>query len=219
MRAVRQGESGQTVVEFALICIVFLMFTAGLIDVGRAFYQYNAMASAARYAARWGSVVGGTCVNSPYKAQVSSSDWCVQLGDQALGTNFWLQNGNKPLQPYTSPDCPTTYDKSFAYYYKASDYVGGHATTVVGAVAQRFDTNGSTSNIDAGSSTPGFDLSQLRVCVQQTVANPTSSSPDGYDRAPGTTVSVSLYYPFTALNTLVSKVTFNLIASSQFVIE
>ncbi len=46
-------EGGQAVVEFALISLVLMMLTVGLVDLGRGFFQYQAVASAARFGARW----------------------------------------------------------------------------------------------------------------------------------------------------------------------
>lgn len=45
-------EQGQTLVEFALISLMFFMVTLGSIDVGRAVYMYSQMTNAVRDAAR-----------------------------------------------------------------------------------------------------------------------------------------------------------------------
>src|SRR5689334_15385137 len=92
-------ESGQTVVEFSIIAAALMILTVGLIDVGRAFYQYNAVAAAARYGARWASVVGGTC--SPYNGNLSANnDWCNMLGTSSATPQnpFWTAAGNVPVQ-------------------------------------------------------------------------------------------------------------------------
>jgi Flp pilus assembly protein TadG len=52
IRLRRRGRRGQTLVEFALILLPFLMIVIGLFDVGRAIYGYNTVANAARSAAR-----------------------------------------------------------------------------------------------------------------------------------------------------------------------
>lgn len=70
------SQRGQSLVEFALVTPVLFMLTVGLIDVGRAFYQYNGAANATREAARFASVYGGS--------QHPEFDWA---GDH---------NGNKP---------------------------------------------------------------------------------------------------------------------------
>jgi hypothetical protein len=215
MRRLHRAQEGQALVEFALIAILFFMFTAGLIDVGRAFYQYNAMASAARYAARWGSVVGGTCIR-PDNGQASTDDWCVQLNASALATPaFWDENGNIPLQAVGTP-CPTGYDSGFNGYYQVSQYAGSTSTTIIGAVAQRFDSNGSRPNVDVGGSTPGFDLSQLKACIYLDT-DPNSATKWSFTK--GARVRVYLYYPFSAVGGLFSNASFYLIASSQYEIE
>jgi hypothetical protein len=100
VRGIVSSEHGQTVVEFALIATILLMLTCGLMDSGRAFYQYNNLSAAARYGARWGSVMGGACALTYAR---SSSDWCDQLGHSSSA--FWNQPGNKPIQGF-NVSCP-----------------------------------------------------------------------------------------------------------------
>ncbi len=203
-------------VEMAIILSIFFVLTLGLIDVGRAFYQYNAISTAARYAARWGSVVGGTCATTQEALASGSNDWCYQLGSQ-LTTPFWQQPGNMPLQPGGTP-CPSSYgDPSFpsADYYTVSDYDTPSSTTIIGSVAQRFDTNSTSSNVLAGAATPGFDLTQLKACIQL----PWDSVRSAYATAPGNRVEVYLYYKFAPITTLLAHANINLTASSTYGIE
>ena len=52
-RKPRSGSAeGQTLVEFALVSVIFLMVTMGSIDVGRAIFMYEQMHNAVRDAAR-----------------------------------------------------------------------------------------------------------------------------------------------------------------------
>lgn len=53
-----RGRRGQSLVEFAVTLPVFVFLLFGLLDVGRLVYVNNAIAQAAREAARWGSVQG-----------------------------------------------------------------------------------------------------------------------------------------------------------------
>jgi Flp pilus assembly protein TadG len=46
------AESGQSMVEFALAALVFFIVIFGIIDFGRAAYEYNIIASSAREGAR-----------------------------------------------------------------------------------------------------------------------------------------------------------------------
>jgi TadE-like protein len=58
--AERQGppsdEHGQTLVEFAMVLIPFLLLLLGIFDLGRGIYTYNAASQAAREIARVSSV-------------------------------------------------------------------------------------------------------------------------------------------------------------------
>lgn len=48
---------GQTMVEFALVFPVFILVVLGVIDLGRAVWQYNTLSNAAREGARYGIVL------------------------------------------------------------------------------------------------------------------------------------------------------------------
>jgi hypothetical protein len=62
-RAGRSRERGQALLEFALILPIFVVAILGLIDVGRAIWANNAVANAAREAARYAAVHGGSQTN------------------------------------------------------------------------------------------------------------------------------------------------------------
>jgi hypothetical protein len=55
-----RGDRGQALVEFSLAIIVFLLLLMGIVDFGRAIYQSNGVAQAAREVARATSVHPGT---------------------------------------------------------------------------------------------------------------------------------------------------------------
>ena len=223
-------ERGQAAVEFAIIGLILMMLTVGLVDAGRAFYGYNAISVAARYAARWGSVVGGTC-SGPFRGG-SVSDWCNQLGQAT--TDFWNTPGNKPLQGGPGSSCPWDPSGNCAcpktilnpvpsnnpYYAVSPTYTSSTSTTIVGTVAQRFDTNATSSNFITGALTPGFDLTQMEVCIQlppEAYAN--SGSSGNVTVGPGYLVTVYVYYPFKPAGGLFGNVQLNLIGSSQYEIE
>jgi Flp pilus assembly protein TadG len=67
----REDEGGQGLVEFALAISVFMVVLMGTVDLGRAAYQYNGVAEAARELARVTSVHPGTTLGS--SAETSSS--------------------------------------------------------------------------------------------------------------------------------------------------
>ena len=58
LRATREPERGQALVEFALISIVFFIFVFGMVDAGRAVWNYNTLAQATREGSRYAIVHG-----------------------------------------------------------------------------------------------------------------------------------------------------------------
>jgi hypothetical protein len=221
-------EAGQAVVEVALILTIVLMLTLGLVDIGRAFYAYNAVSMASRDASRWASVVGGTC-SGPFRGG-SISDWCNQFSQTS--SDFWNAAGNKPLQggpgsacPWDASGkcaCPTTIltpAPSPTPYYTVSNYASSTSTTIVGAIAQKFDTNATQSNWVAGALTPGFELSKMYVCIQLPPEAYANSVNGSVTVGPGYVVAVYVYYPFKPAAGLFGGVQLNLIGSSQFETE
>ena len=55
-RPSREAESGQSLVEFSLVLLPFLLLLMGIFDLGRGIYTYNAASQAAREIARSASV-------------------------------------------------------------------------------------------------------------------------------------------------------------------
>lgn len=221
MRILRRREHGQAVVEFALIFLVLLMMTVGLVDAGRAFYQYNELSSAARFGARWAAVVGGVCILPGQ----NSTDWCTQQGTASGG--FWAQAGNKALQG-NNVACPSYSTATAVDYYSASDpdndsdndYSAagngdkddvGKATSIVGSVDQHFDSS-STSRGFVQGAFGGLNLSNLKVCIQAT-------SPPGLPPTAGDYVTVRLYYHFDPISFILARASFDLNATSQYEIQ
>lgn len=56
----RPLQRGATVIEFALVLLVFLMFTLGILDFSRMLFTWNAAAEAARAGARYAVVCDDT---------------------------------------------------------------------------------------------------------------------------------------------------------------
>jgi TadE-like protein len=207
-------------VEFGIVATALLIMTCGLSDVGVAFYKYNAVSAAARYGARWGGVIGGTCQTGLTVAP--TNDWCTQFG--ATG-DFFSEDGNKPLQPFGT-NCPTGLnDATFTsshYYYSDDDpsvsqritpaRTSRTATTIVTAVLQRIDTN-SGGSIFKGGFLPSFDTSQLKMCIQLSW-NPSTTTARVGDR-----VTVYVYYPFQGVTGMFTTERFPLVASSQYELE
>lgn len=205
-------EHGQAVVEFSIIVSVLFVLSLGLVDVGRAFFAYNAISAAARYGSRWGSVVGGT-FTCGYNNNSSTTDWCSQQGGNT--TSFWSQAGNSPLQGTGS--CETSQYTTDFYHASDPRFTGSTATSIVGAVVHRFDTGSNTSNAVLGAAAPGVDLSRLWVCIQ---ISPTAFTGGVWQPQQGDTVQVVLYYRFQPINSLVTKIhTMDMVATSQYVVE
>jgi Flp pilus assembly protein TadG len=57
----RKAEGGATLVEFALIVMIFMTMVLGIIDFSRALYTYHFLSNAAREATRWTAVNGYNC--------------------------------------------------------------------------------------------------------------------------------------------------------------
>jgi hypothetical protein len=78
------GERGQGLVEFSIAITVFLLLVMGTVDLGRAVYQYNGVAEAARELARVASVhPGGTLGSSSESSAALASQRGIIPG---LGT-------------------------------------------------------------------------------------------------------------------------------------
>lgn len=211
-RSRRAGESGQAVVEFAVISLVLMALTVGLVDVGRAFYQYNEIAAAAEAAARWAAVQGGTCANKQIAPVESTADWCNGLTTN--GTAFWSIKGNYPVQG--SASCPTSYDSAGTSSYLLSDSTANGTTTIVGTVLRRLDTTSTSNKVNAGSWLSGLQSNKLRVCIQLS-SSFTGSTPSPYQ---GEIVSVFIYYQFVPVSGLFGKsLKVNMAASSRYVME
>ena len=56
----RDETRGQTLVEFSLVLIIFLVILMGIFDLGRAVFQYTSITNGAREGARLGIVNQGT---------------------------------------------------------------------------------------------------------------------------------------------------------------
>lgn len=222
MKRFHRGERGQALIEFAIVAILLFTITIGLLDVGLAFYQYNALSDAARVGARWAAVVGGTCVEQPPDLPVK--DWCNQYGNATLAAGapspmtFWTERGNYPKQAAPAP-CPVKYDTTFTGYYTASNYTGAGNTSIVGSIAQHFDSSsGGYFDQVLGSFGAGLNLSQLKVCIQQNAVSPTSGS-WMWQEGIGTPVKVVVYYHFQPATGLLAKAAIDMVASSQYVSE
>ena len=65
MRRFGRDEAAQSLVEFALVLPVILLIITGIFDVGRAVWQENTLAYAAREGTRYAIVNGSGCEPNP----------------------------------------------------------------------------------------------------------------------------------------------------------
>jgi hypothetical protein len=205
-----QREQGQAMLELGLILLLVTMLTGGVMDASRGFYQYNAVSAASRYGARWASIVGGLCANP---VGGDTSDWCNQFNHN--NQTFWSQPGNAPLQA-AGVACPTDYVSSFTGYYTASNYQSSSATTIVGAIAQHFDSSEGSTGFVRGNLMPGLVMSDLKICIQSTW----DSTRGWWSTQPGDKVVVWVYYPFHPVTMILTAVhQINLVSSSEYRID
>lgn len=203
-------------IEFAISGTILFMLTVGLVDVGRAFYMYNELASAARFGARWGAVQGGTCgdVRTPRE---TNSDWCNSLGS-LTSTAFWAQTGNTPAQGNAS--CPATYVSSSSGLYSVTGTASTYPTSIVGVMGRKLDTSSSSSSSTVGNWAAGLDPNVLKVCIQLSSDAYDSTRATPWEPAQGDWVTVYVYYPFKPAGGLLgSLLQMNMVASSRYEVE
>ncbi len=86
----RNNQAGATIVEFAVISVVFLTILLAIMDFGRILFTWNAVAEATRYSARM-SVV---CAQSSKPAVVSGMQNFVSNLSSSNVTINWYDNTN-----------------------------------------------------------------------------------------------------------------------------
>lgn len=117
----RRSSGGQGLAEFALVLPIFLVILIGMVDIGRAVWANNTVANAAREAARFAAVHGGSCEELVAGGACSSTNFCP-VGPAAAET----------VIPATSPFCPYPSPSKQSIYNTATKFLvaGGAGTTV-----------------------------------------------------------------------------------------
>jgi len=168
----RTRSRGQGLVEFALVLPVFMVILIGMVDLGRAIWANNSVANAAREAARFASVHGGSCEDLSGSV-CSSTNYCP-VGPTAPGSAVPSASASCP---YPSPSKQSIYDTATGYL------VGGGSSTTVTACywvpSNLYNTDG-TTRLAATSSCSG---------------NTDVGSPATNARGAAVTVSVSTQVP------------------------
>lgn len=132
----RERSLGQGLAEFGLVLPVFLALLIGMVDVGRAVWANNSVANAAREAARFAAVHGGSCEELS-GAVCSSANYC-------------------PVGPYTAPSvvpaastsCPYPSPSKQSIYDTARSFIvaGGTGTTITACYGSGCSGDGDTVN-------------------------------------------------------------------------
>ena len=88
------GSSGQSLVEFAVVSVILLLLSIGIIDFGRLVYQRSALTNAAREAGRVGAIEMSGAASDPNNASrttqvtgvITDMQKAAQSRSPALGT-------------------------------------------------------------------------------------------------------------------------------------
>src|SRR5262245_29478999 len=73
-KRIEQSEKGQTLLEFALVTLIFFILLFGIIEFGRALWTWNTIVQATRAGARYAVVEAPTSNDTPIKKVVVYND-------------------------------------------------------------------------------------------------------------------------------------------------
>ena len=112
----RREERGQTLVEFAFVCVLFLTVLFGIIEFGRALWTWNTIVQATRAGARFAVVEAPSATDDQVKNFVVYYN-AAGTGDPVLPglstsnvTVQYMKNSGKVCPDSSSPDpCPDKY--------------------------------------------------------------------------------------------------------------
>ncbi len=90
-----RGQSGQGLVEFALVVPVLLLILFGVLDLGRSFHTYISLTNAAREAARYAAVNNTSATSAQAAQEFGSVSGCVN------GSLTFADSGGGRGNPYT----------------------------------------------------------------------------------------------------------------------
>ena len=98
-----RSEAGQSLVEFSLSFIVFMMLVLGVVEVGRAVWSYNTLAEVAREGTRYAIVHGGKSsapsgpVGNDLAVKTAAAKFAGSLDrDHLTVTSSWPDGNNQP---------------------------------------------------------------------------------------------------------------------------
>lgn len=144
--------------EFALVLPVFLAILIGMVDLGRAVWANNSVANAAREAARFAAVHGGSCEDIVAGTACSTSNYCP-VGPA----------GPRTAVPSAGTNCPYPSPSKTSIRNTATGYLvaGGTGTTVTVCYGSGCsgDTDGSGANNTRGNSVTVVVSSQVPMIL------------------------------------------------------
>jgi Flp pilus assembly protein TadG len=112
VRKLVRRESGAAMVEFALVAPLLILFATGVIDLGRAFKQYNTLSQAVRDGARFAAThpkVATATLATRVRARVDST-FRDEAGASKPSTNATLTCSNANNYQYTVTVTSYAYD-------------------------------------------------------------------------------------------------------------
>ena len=83
-------QTGSTIIEFALVLMIFLTFLLGILDLSRMLWTWNA----ANEATRWGARVSVVCDKDAGAVLISMQKFLPQLKAENLLIDWFDANGN-----------------------------------------------------------------------------------------------------------------------------
>jgi len=130
----RRGESGQTMAEFALTLILFMLIVLGIVDLSRAIYARNVVASAAREGARYATTHPPTTQEAKDAIKARAKELVVGLNRDEL-----LVEVSQPDSKHVQVDVSYTFYPISAFIAQAVDGGTGTGLTLRGRSLMRTD--------------------------------------------------------------------------------
>lgn len=101
-------QRGSSLVEYALVLTVMLLFVFGIIDFARAVYAYHFVANAAREATRYAMVRSSTCNLLPSPVpQCPADETVISNYVSGMATGIGLNNANSIQTTFTVQNPPS----------------------------------------------------------------------------------------------------------------
>jgi Flp pilus assembly protein TadG len=159
---VQPEAAGQTLVEFALVLVVSMVVTVGLLDGLRVIFYYSQIQEAARQGARWGAVQVARAVTSD--------------GAQTVGGTFGVQGNESGTYCDPAPSASCNYSLQSSLSVSSTNPI---TPTIVGATiraANAVSLSQATIRIDTGIPTTA-EISQTDPLFTNSAVTVTVSYP------------------------------------------